>query len=156
MIEGVCWTIADVHGDERGYVFETARLSDVAKLSGGGILQVNVSFSRRGVLRGMHVHQHQWDFWGVASGKIQVCLSDGDTDEYKTLSVGGGVVIPPGVAHGFLALEDTMLIYAVTNEFNREHPDEGTICFQQFKWALEDLALEGVKVIASARDWGAC
>jgi len=91
-------------------------------------VQANLSTSAAGVLRGLHYHRHQLDYWTVVSGRALVALVDvrpvaaGAADraqvETHELAVDEWVVIPAGVAHGFLALEPLELLYLVTNEFD--------------------------------------
>jgi dTDP-4-dehydrorhamnose 3,5-epimerase len=91
-------------------------------------VQANLSTSAAGVLRGLHYHRHQLDYWTVVSGTALVALVDvrpvatgmaGRAPvETHELSADGWVVIPAGVAHGFLALEPLQLLYLVTNEFD--------------------------------------
>ena len=91
-------------------------------------VQANLSTSAAGVLRGLHYHRRQLDYWVVASGRAVVALvdvrplMDGSTDrapvETRELAADDSVVIPAGVAHGFLALEPLELLYLVTNEFD--------------------------------------
>jgi dTDP-4-dehydrorhamnose 3,5-epimerase len=89
---------------------------------------VNLSTSAAGVLRGLHFHRRQLDDWIVASGRAFVALVDvrpmvdGSADrpivETRELVADESVVIPTGVAHGFLALEPLELVYLVTNEYD--------------------------------------
>ena len=90
-------------------------------------VQANLSTSAAGVLRGLHYHRRQLDYWVVASGRAFVALVDvrpvaegGERAvvETRELDADEWVVIPSGVAHGFLALEPLELIYLVTNEFD--------------------------------------
>ncbi len=78
-------------------------------------VQANLSTSALGVLRGLHCHERQLDYWVVASGRAFVALVDirpmldgrspTPTVETRVLAEDDWVVIPTGVAHGFLALE---------------------------------------------------
>jgi len=91
-------------------------------------VQANLSTSATGVLRGLHLHLRQLDYWVVASGRAFVALVDvrglldGTSDqphvETRELETDESVVIPIGVAHGFLALEPLELLYLVTNEYD--------------------------------------
>jgi dTDP-4-dehydrorhamnose 3,5-epimerase len=91
-------------------------------------VQANLSTSAPGVLRGLHYHQRQLDYWVVATGRAFVALVDvrplstgtgaAPLVETRILSADDWVVIPTGVAHGFLALEDLELVYLVTNEYD--------------------------------------
>lgn len=90
-------------------------------------LQSNRSDSRAGVLRGLHYHFNQVDYWYVLSGRIRVGLADlrrssatfGDTATIDMDAADSrGLFIPVGVAHGFLALTDVTLIYIVDNYYD--------------------------------------
>ena len=90
-------------------------------------VQANLSTSAAGVLRGLHYHRRQLDYWVVATGRAFVALVDvrpavsgaGSTVvETRELAADDWVVIPVGVAHGFLALDPLELVYLVTNEFD--------------------------------------
>jgi dTDP-4-dehydrorhamnose 3,5-epimerase len=115
------------HGDVRGSFTELWRASNPA----GGrdpFVQANLSTSSPGVLRGLHLHRRQLDYWVVVEGRAFVGLVDvrgpisGATTaaavETRVLDPNDWVVIPAGVAHGFLALEATRLLYLVTNEYD--------------------------------------
>ncbi|TMD32266.1 MAG: dTDP-4-dehydrorhamnose 3,5-epimerase [Chloroflexi bacterium] len=132
------------HADERGAFRELWRASTFGELSPGDtgatadlmaepaggqrFVQANLSTSRPGVLRGLHYHRRQLDYWVVASGRALVALVDvrplldgsGPQALVEThdLRADDWVVIPVGVAHGFLALEELELLYLVTNEYD--------------------------------------
>ena len=122
-------------GDERGSFRELWRASrqpDLSVAQAGvatsGFVQANLSTSSAGVLRGLHYHRRQLDYWIVASGRAFVALVDvrplltgtgaRALVETRELAADESVVIPAGVAHGFLALEPLQLIYLVTNEYD--------------------------------------
>ena len=92
-------------------------------------VQANLSTSSQGVLRGLHLHQRQLDYWVVRQRQGLRCprgCARADraaatplaTVETRELAPNDWVVIPAGVAHGFLALEPTRLLYLVTNEYD--------------------------------------
>jgi dTDP-4-dehydrorhamnose 3,5-epimerase len=91
-------------------------------------IQANLSTSAVGVLRGLHCHERQLDYWVVASGRAFVALVDirpmlvgralSPSVETRVLAADDWVVIPTGVAHGFLALESLGLLYLVTNAYD--------------------------------------
>jgi dTDP-4-dehydrorhamnose 3,5-epimerase len=131
-IEGVLWGSIRSHPDERGAFRELWRASLMeleirhTGLPEARFCQANLSTSAAGVLRGMHYHRRQLDYWIVLAGRVFVALVD-------LRQVGSGrlpitvtrelapdetVIIPAGVAHGFLALEATQLLYLVTNEYD--------------------------------------
>jgi dTDP-4-dehydrorhamnose 3,5-epimerase len=123
-IPGVTWGAIERHADERGSFRELWRSSDLPK----AFVQVNLSSSAAGVLRGLHLHRQQVDHWVVASGRAFVALVDarplldGSGDQpivdARELAADGSVTIPPGVAHGFFALEPLDLVYLVSNEYD--------------------------------------
>ncbi len=91
-------------------------------------MQANLSTSAAGVLRGLHLHRRQLDYWVVADGRAWVALVDArplldgsgtrPIVETRELVADSTVTIPAGVAHGFLALEALALVYLVTAEYD--------------------------------------
>jgi dTDP-4-dehydrorhamnose 3,5-epimerase len=75
---------------------------------------------------------HQSDYWYVSHGQAQVVLHDlrqgsptqGETQNFKLGTSNGseqkGVYIPPGVAHGFVAITDITITYLVDNYYDPE------------------------------------
>ncbi len=115
-----------IFGDERGRFMETFRKEWFPQRS-WDIVQTNRSDSQAGVLRGLHYHFKQVDYWYVMAGQIRAGLVDlrpgsptyGAT---QTIEMGEeyqlGVFIPVGVAHGFVALTDVTLTYIVDNYYD--------------------------------------
>ena len=91
-------------------------------------VQANLSTSAAGVLRGLHLHLRQLDYWVVLSGRAFVAMVDvrpmlagsaaKPTVETREVRADDWLVIPEGVAHGFLALEPLELLYLVTNWYD--------------------------------------
>ena len=113
-------------GDERGRFMETFRKEWFPQRS-WEIVQTNRSDSVAGVLRGLHYHFKQVDYWYVVNGRIRVGLCDlrPNSPTYQatqTIEMGAenqlGLFIPTGVAHGFVALTDATLTYLVDNYYN--------------------------------------
>ncbi len=136
-IAGVRYGRAVRHADNRGAFRELWRESafgaidpvDAGERAGSQprFSQANLSTSKPGVLRGLHYHRRQLDYWFVVNGRALVATVDvrpviasdgGPIVETRELVADEWVVIPAGVAHGFLALEPLDLIYMVTNEFD--------------------------------------
>jgi dTDP-4-dehydrorhamnose 3,5-epimerase-like enzyme len=137
IVPGVRWTIHTVHTDDRGSLAEAAVDSTLQLLTGQHIRQVNASVSKTGVLRGMHYHRYQTDAWYVAQGTAEVKVATEDLQsDSRILFPGHGVIIPPNVGHGFLAMTDLVLIYAVTKEFDPVGPDEYTYEAEAHQWSL--------------------
>lgn len=152
-----------VFPDRRGFFMETYKHSDF--ISAGimeHFVQDNHSRSERGVLRGLHYQNHPH-----AQGKLVRCLRGSILDVAVDIRKGSPffrkwtaaelseenrlmLYVPPGFAHGFVALSDTAdILYKCTKEYSPAHdrgirwddPDIG------IKWPLQDLSL-------SAKDQG--
>ncbi len=111
--------------DERGWLAEIARTSEFPK----PIRQTNVSFSRKGTIRGLHFHERgQDDLFVCLQGRARVVALDRDTGETFSEDIGDGnfaaVYVPGNLAHGFEALTDVLMLYHVTEEYDPDDPDE--------------------------------
>jgi len=124
-IQGVVLVRLSNHDDDRGSLTETWRREWVP--GSAEMVQANLSGSRAGVLRGLHVHGEQADYWCVLSGTAFVGLFDlrtGSPSEGTKAEVRIdteverlGLYIPPGVAHGFFAETEVLLQYLVDRVF---------------------------------------
>ena len=74
-IAGVKFAQLQVFGDERGRFMETFR-KDWFPERTWELFQSNRSDSKAGVLRGLHYHFRQVDYWHVPIGRIRVGLAD--------------------------------------------------------------------------------
>jgi len=153
--------IAGVHvvplrsfADDRGYFFESFRKSWVP--GAREMVQGNVSVSKKGVLRGLHYHLKQADFWVVPQGLARAGLYDMRASSptrgrSETIELGQGnafgLYIPPGVAHGFCAHTDIMMTYLVDEYY--DNTDERGI-----RWNDPALGIDWgmTEVIVSDRD----
>jgi dTDP-4-dehydrorhamnose 3,5-epimerase len=130
-IPGVVVLEPKVFGDDRGYFLETWSCQ---KYEAAGIpavfVQDNVSFSRKGVLRGLHYQNPH------AQGKLVQVMSGEVFDVAVDIRAGSPtfgksvgeilseknhrqMYIPPGLAHGFCVLSDTVLFaYKCTDTYN--------------------------------------
>ncbi|MCU0356506.1 MAG: dTDP-4-dehydrorhamnose 3,5-epimerase [Cyclobacteriaceae bacterium] len=122
-----------VYRDSRGWfiefykdeVYQKHGITDV-------FYQENISFSKKGVIRGLHFQLppfEQAKLVSVISGKVldvvvdirknsptfgqvYTCLLDGEKQNQ--------LMVPGGFAHGFAALEDAYFLYKVSNRYSRE------------------------------------
>jgi dTDP-4-dehydrorhamnose 3,5-epimerase len=111
--------------DERGWLMEIRRES----LLPNRTVQTNVSFSRQGVIRGLHYHERgQDDLFVCLTGTARVVVLDRGTGEVFTADIGDenpvAIYVPGHHAHGFEALTDLLFCYHVTREFDPADPDE--------------------------------
>jgi dTDP-4-dehydrorhamnose 3,5-epimerase len=140
--------------DERGWFFELYRESGLSKPA----RQTNVSFSRRGVIRGLHYHARgQDDLFACLQGTARVVVLDPQTGETFTEDIGDenpvAVYIPGTLAHGFEALTDLLFLYHVTEEYDPANPDEHGVCWSDPRVA--DLWSTRSPIL-SERDAAAC
>jgi dTDP-4-dehydrorhamnose 3,5-epimerase len=134
-LPGVLYGRLNRMADSRGSfveIWRASRFGDLDRAATGlpdaRFVQANLSTSAPGVLRGLHYHRRQLDYWTVIGGRALVALVDvrpvladpGGRAVVETRELGAGqtVTIPTGVAHGFLALEQLQLLYLVTNEYD--------------------------------------
>jgi dTDP-4-dehydrorhamnose 3,5-epimerase len=123
-IDGVLLFPLTTHSDLRGSFTEDYR----REWTGGReMVQGNISISKATVLRGLHFHKEQADWWTFYTGSAVVGLYDlraGSPTQRRgvALTLGtaqgsSGLYIPAGVAHGFYAETDVMLHYMVDNYY---------------------------------------
>jgi dTDP-4-dehydrorhamnose 3,5-epimerase len=125
VIEGVRRLPLTRFEDERGWFAELARASGLPK----PIRQVNLSYSRSGVIRGLHYHERgQDDVFVCLRGMVRVVVLDRTTGEAFSEDIGDRnpvAIYVPGIhAHGYEALTDALFAYLVTEEYDPADPDE--------------------------------
>ena len=133
-IEDVLVIAPKSFSDERGYFKETFKESDFRSVGiKHNFKQDNESYSKKGVLRGLHYQLDpvsQGKLVRVVQGSVFDVAVDLRRDSVtygkwvsETLSAENQLIlwIPPGFAHGFLATEDSILVYKATNEYSRLH-----------------------------------
>jgi dTDP-4-dehydrorhamnose 3,5-epimerase len=118
----------EVHADDRGWFLEVRRDSNLPKAT----VQTNLSFSRAGVIRGLHYHDRgQDDLFTCLRGSARVVVLDRETGETFSEDIGDenpvAIYVPGHFAHGFEALTDVLFCYHVTAEYDPLDPDEHTI-----------------------------
>jgi dTDP-4-dehydrorhamnose 3,5-epimerase len=126
--------------DSRGYFTETYRRSDLSAradlptLDGTSLVQVNESFSRAGVARGLHFQ------WNPFMGKLVRTVSGRMVDLFLDIRLGSPTLgriaaydlpaqpeadfaewiwVPPGFAHGNYFTEPTVIEYGCTGEYRQ-------------------------------------
>jgi dTDP-4-dehydrorhamnose 3,5-epimerase len=137
-IEGLLLIDPRKFHDDRGYFFESFNTAKYHEMLGVDhvFVQDNVSVSKKNVLRGLHF-QHPPMAQGKLVSVLNGCVIDVAVDIRKNsptygqhcmveLSRENGLQfwIPPGFAHGFLALEDeTVFNYKCTNYYSPVHEE---------------------------------
>jgi dTDP-4-dehydrorhamnose 3,5-epimerase len=151
----------EIYEDFRGFFTELWRRSDfLANGVSYEFVQVNLSYSRPYVVRGLHYQLKPFE-QGKLVYVIKVRVYDVAVDirwgsPYygrhvgATLEPGYALWVPPGFAHGFQALEETYFLYLVTKEYT----PEAERCI---KWNDPDLGIDWPlkdedKVIMSDKD----
>ncbi|MBI5395609.1 MAG: dTDP-4-dehydrorhamnose 3,5-epimerase family protein [Verrucomicrobia bacterium] len=143
--------------DSRGVFFEAFRASWL----GGNRRWVQWNFSRSagGVVRGLHFHRRQSDYWLVTEGRLMAALVDvrKQSPTFRAAlcveldaAQPQALVIPPGVLHGYRALTDVTVQYLLDQEYDAS--DENGV-----KWDDPDLRLpeawyRGPAPVLSGRD----
>lgn len=125
-IAGVKHAHLQSFSDERGRFLETFRTEWFPERE-WAVIQSNRSDSNAGVLRGLHYHFRQIDYWYVLAGRVRIGLADlrPSSPTYgvaQILEVTGednlGFFIPVGVAHGYYALTAATIVYTVDQYYN--------------------------------------
>ncbi|HOC56849.1 MAG TPA: dTDP-4-dehydrorhamnose 3,5-epimerase [Verrucomicrobiota bacterium] len=137
-----------VHGDPRGFFLETWNLRRYREAGlGADFVQDNVSFSRRGTLRGVHFQNPnpQGKLLQVMQGEVfdvavDLRRSSPTFGKWHGLVLSGEnkrqFYVPPGFGHAFLVLSDTALFHYKCTEFYSPR-DEVSI-----RWNDPDIGIE--------------
>jgi dTDP-4-dehydrorhamnose 3,5-epimerase len=132
-LQGVYEIIPDVYGDDRGFFFESYNAEKFAAIGIDTVfVQDNHSFSKKGVLRGLHfqlppspmtklVRCTRGRLWDVA---VDLRKNSPTYLEWFGVELSAEnkkmLYVPEGCAHGFYALEDCELLYKVSYTFQKE------------------------------------
>jgi dTDP-4-dehydrorhamnose 3,5-epimerase len=155
-LEGVLLIEPTVHGDERGYFYESFRRGEFARLGlPPDFVQDAFSRSSRGAIRGLHL-QHPFE-----QGKLVAAIVGEIFDVAVDVRTGSPtfgrwvgrtlternmlrLYIPPGYAHGFAVLSEAAVVsYRLTEYY---HPEgELTIAWNDprigIRWPVADPVL---------------
>ncbi|SEI70164.1 dTDP-4-dehydrorhamnose 3,5-epimerase [Dyadobacter sp. SG02] len=132
-IAGLVEIFPRVFGDDRGMFFESYNEETFKKLGlPVNFVQDNQSFSKKGVVRGLHFQNApfaQGKLVRVISGRVLDVAVDIRRDsatfgKHEVFELSGErnniAYIPEGFAHGFVALEDSVFSYKCTNLYSKE------------------------------------
>lgn len=153
-IEGLEIKQLAFHNDDGGNFSELFRVTD-GKIEGLAtpfdVRQVSMSVLTPQTIKAYHVHYHQDDLWYVSPyDRILVNFIDlrEDSPTFNNkirMVLGAGknlaVRIPAGVAHGAANVyeRNMTLIYATSDQFNAEDPDERRLPWDFFGSELWEL-----------------
>lgn len=166
-IEGAVIITPDVYKDDRGFFLETYNEEKYAEIIGKQtFVQDNMSYSKHGVLRGMHFQTNN------PQGKLVRCVDGEVLDFAVDLRKGSptygncqGVVLrarkhnqfwlPPGLAHGFIVLSmDAVFEYKCTTPY--DPTSEQSLLWNDpdiaIDWAFDMIFDEGFQPIISQKD----
>ena len=151
-----------VFGDQRGFFLESWNKDSLKKAGiDADFVQDNHSRSTKGVLRGLHyqLQYPQGKLVRAVSGVVLDVIVDlrkssSTFGRYYAVELSGEnhrqLWAPPGVAHGFVVLSDTVdFMYKTTDYYMPE--DEHTIIWNDVDLQI-DWKLDGVKPLLSDKD----
>ncbi|MGC0372345.1 MAG: hypothetical protein DGJ47_001057 [Rickettsiaceae bacterium] len=143
--------------DERGFFFESFRqeIFNQATQLETKFIQENHSFSYKNILRGLHLQALPY-----AQGKlvrvVRGMIFDVAVDVRKNSKTFGRYVsavlsaenkhqlwVPPGFAHGFLALSDAEVVYKTDQYYHKD--SEKIIAWNDQEIAIEWPSIDGVQ-----------
>jgi len=148
-LPGVVIIEPKIFGDSRGFFLESYSYEKYRREAGIELpfVQDNRSHSQRGVLRGLHFQKSnpQGKLVSVMQGAVYDVAVDIDPKsatfgQYVGVELTGQnhlqLYVPPGYAHGFCVLSDTVdFVYKCTDYYHPE--DEGGLA-----WNCPDLAID--------------
>ena len=156
--------------DDRGYFTETYRLGDLVQhpetafLRDVRFLQINESYSRAGVIRGLHFqwNPHMGKLVRAVRGRVVDLALDirlrsptlgrivaRDISDEPGADYGEWIWVPPGFAHGFFCTTDCVLEYLCDGEYSPGNeagisplaPDlDWSLCDRELKRAFDEAA----------------
>lgn len=132
MIKDVAKIDLEARVDDRGYLIEILRASDAHFTRFGQVYLVG-DFAR-GTVRAFHKHGELWDWFFISHGAAKFVLVDdrqgSPTYREQNTFVASSrnpslIVVPPGVFHGWMSLEDdTQMLSTASEVYRRDNPDE--------------------------------
>jgi dTDP-4-dehydrorhamnose 3,5-epimerase len=151
--EGLFQLIPTLFEDERGWFYESYKETTYRSLGiNYDFVQENQSYSKKGVIRGLHFQKEpfaQAKLASVLAGKVLDVVLDLRPDSKTFCQVYSCVLdsqrrnmlmVPEGFAHGFAALEESIFHYKCSNIYNKL--SEGGILFNDpqlnIEWTIKD------------------
>jgi dTDP-4-dehydrorhamnose 3,5-epimerase len=153
-IKGLLEIRPAIFRDDRGYFFESHNTATFKKAGLDlNFVQDNQSFSKKGTIRGLHYQSApfaQGKLVWVAVGKVLDVMVDlrkdsPDFGKYLQVELSSDdfrmLYIPPGFAHGFSAMEDSVFQYKCTAPYSKIseggiNPMDGTLAID---WHVDQM-----------------
>lgn len=148
--------------DERGYFAECVRANEFQEITGKSLVQINQSYSTKGVLRGIHFQNPhpQGKLISVVKGEIcdiAVDLRKSSPTFMQSVSMklseknGLSLYIPDGFGHGYYVLSDDAIInYSCTAYY--APGCEQTIRYDDPKLNVDWMFNKDVPLVISPKD----
>lgn len=147
ILEGVKTVPLNYNIDDRGYLVEIVHFNDPFFTKfGQAYLVGNMA---RNTIRAFHKHKILWDYFFISHGSAKFALYDDrpKSSTYKNLQTviisdkkPSLLVVPPGVFHGWMSLEDdTQMISTGSEIYSKENPDEERVPHDSFgyDWSIK-------------------
>lgn len=117
-VPGVMIYTPDVYEDDRGFFQEISNQHYFFNPQ-----QANMSYSKKGVIRGLHAQPHTAKLVWVAKGSILDLAYDPKTNKGVQVELSADnhkqLLVPAGMYHGMQALEDdTIVCYLMSNLYD--------------------------------------
>ena len=160
-----------VHGDERGFFFESYNQRAWEEKTGlkTDFVQDNHSRSVRGVLRGLHYQMVQpqgklvrlgsGEVWDVA---VDMRRSSPNFGKYAAVTLSAAkknmIWIPPGFAHGFIVLSDVADFLYKTTDYYHPQSDQALLWNDptvNLSWPLGGMTPQLSKKDMAGKLWAA-
>ena len=138
MIEGVQLAPLKVNADDRGYliVLGSSGRKDAPDLPVMREVYL-VGDMAKGTVRAFHKHATLWDYFFISNGSAKFVLVDdrpvsptkGEMNTFVLTERNPSLlIVPAGVYHGWMSLEDSTQMVSLANEpYDPEKPDEKRI-----------------------------
>lgn len=136
-LPGVVIITPDVYEDDRGFFMETLN-----KYMDFSPMQANMSRSKKGVIRGLHMQLGTAKLVWVAKGAIYDVAYDPSTQQYV-----GGILssknhkqmyVPHGFYHGFQALQNDTVVCYLMDDFYDNKTEHGINPSRVKEWPLKE------------------
>lgn len=133
--------------DDRGYLVKMIRADD-AHFTKFGEVYIVGDFAK-GTIRAWHKHDLLWDYFHISHGAAKFGLRDDrkDSPTYEEINTfvlsarnPATLVVPPGVYHGWMALEDDTQLVSVGSElYDPNNLDEVRVPYTSFgyDWGVQ-------------------